>query len=326
VELMLGNLRTKVLAAVLALALWGVVAYAENPSEQRTFLVPVQHTAPPKGLVVTTDPPPVGVTVVAPSDTLRNWDPRIGLRVTADFSTVKRGRNVISVQVDRFDPNVSIRRRPDPIVVEIDELGTVKRPVVVERLHKVPTGYHEVGTPAVTPAEVMLLGPQSQLAGAEAVVQVDLEGQQQSTPEQALTVLVRDQPGHKRLDRVSASPAQVAVKIVIQPDAVAETKPVVLANLVGQPAVGYRVANITITPLTVTATGLAVTLDAIPRLEADPVDITNASADVVRTVNLRVPTGVQEVSPRQVTVRVFIERNPQVPPGPTPTPTPTPRP
>jgi len=74
------------------------------------------------------------------------------------------------------------------------------------------------------------------------------------------------------------------------------------------------VTNVTIAPLEVLATGLQATLNNL-LLATDPVDISNAKGDVVRTVTIRPPSGV-EVAQKTATVHVFISQAPGVSPSP----------
>jgi YbbR domain-containing protein len=102
----------------------------------------------------------------------------------------------------------------------------------------------------------------------------------------------------------------------IQADAVTVTKPVGW-TLTGQPAAGYRVANVILSPLQVNATGLLNTLAGINLLSTDTVDVSNATSDVVRTVSIRPPAGV-EVNQKTVQVHVVISRSAQVSPSASP--------
>jgi YbbR domain-containing protein len=70
-----------------------------------------------------------------------------------------------------------------------------------------------------------------------------------------------------------------------------------------------------VTPVTVNVTGLSAVLAGLAQVASDPVDITNATTDVVRTVRLRPPAGV-DVSPTTVQVHVFIGKIPGTSPSP----------
>ncbi len=307
---LLGNLRLKALAVAAAAALWATVAYTENPTQERDVHIngsQIQHTAVPVGLVLIGDLPTVTVTMVGASDALSRFDPNASLRVSANFSGLHQGTQYVPLLVTDLDPNVHLRRQPAAIAVTVDQLATVTVPVTLDQLRSVPAGFHEVSA-VIDPKQVSVAGPKSRLANIDAYVGIDLDGHQ-SFFQDSPVVKVRD-PKKKEIPGLLISPATVTVKVTIQADAVTETK-VAGWTLTGQPAPGYRVSNVTITPLEVSVTGLAATLDTIQQMPTDPVDISNATADVVKTVVVRLPAGVQDVSPRSVQVHVFIVKIPQ---------------
>lgn len=307
---LLGNLRLKLLALAAAAALWATVAYTENPTQERTFQISgsqIQHTAVPVGLVLMGDLPPVTVTVVGASDALRSFDPNASLRLSVNFSGLHQGQQYVPLVVTDIDPNTHLRRQPASIAITVDQLATVTATVTLDQLRSVPAGFHEVSA-VIDPKQVSVAGPKSLLANIDAYVVIDLDGHQ-SFFQDSPVVGVRDQK-KKPIQGLLISPATVTVKVTIQADAVTEAK-VAGWTLTGQPAPGYRVSNVTITPLEVSVTGLAATLDTIQQMQTDPVDISNATADVVKTVAVRLPAGVQDVSPRSVQVHVFIVKIPQ---------------
>jgi YbbR domain-containing protein len=115
---------------------------------------------------------------------------------------------------------------------------------------------------------------------------------------------------------MTVTPPQVSVKMVIQADAITVAKSVGF-TLTGQPAAGYRVSNVQIAPLEVQATGLQNTLTGLVLLATDPIDITGAKADIVRTVTLRPPDGVT-VNQKTAQVHIFISPIPGVTPSSSP--------
>lgn len=302
---LLGNLRLKLLALAAAGALWATVAYSENPTQAKPFRVPggdIQHTAVPAGLVMVGELPGITITVVGSSDALRAFDPHTSLRAFANFSGLHQGRQDVSVVVSSLDPSVQVRQAPATISVFVDQLATVTATVTLDQTHSIPPGFHEVSA-TIEPKQVSLAGPKSLLSGIDAYVVVDLAGHQ-SFFEETPVVNVRDQ-AKKAIQGLAISPATVTVKVTVQADAVTETK-VVGWTLTGHQADGFKVSNVIVTPLQASVTGLAATLDTITQIQADPVDISNAQTDVVKTVSLRLPAGVQDVSPRTVQIRVVI--------------------
>lgn len=289
------------------------MAYTENPTQSHLYKLTIDRPVLPSGLVLVGDVPPVPVTVIGTADKFP-VDPRT-LHASGNFSRVTSGVNRVPIRVDNPNPNVQIDA-PSVLSVTVDQLASTTQTVVIERVHSLPPGFHELtSSTTVTPATVRLDGPKSQLAGAQAFVQVELD-QQQSPFDQPYTVLVRDASKKTLPKSIVVTPSTVSVKMTIQADAVTETKPVGW-TLTGQPAPGYRVTNVTLSPLQVNATGLLNTLSGINLLPTDAVDVTNLTGDVVKTVTIRPPGGVT-VSQQTVQVHVVISRSAQVSPSSSP--------
>ncbi len=311
---MFANLRVKLLAIGFAVALWSVVAYTANPTQRHTYPLNLDHPVLPSGLVIVGDPPQVAVTVIGTAENLHGFDVRT-LHASGDFSRVKPGNDRIPIQVVNPNPNVQIDA-PTSLTIPIDNLATTTQPVSIERVHTLPAGFHEqTTTTTVTPATVKIDGPKSLLVGIQAIVQVDMSGYTGPVDLTPL-VVVRDAKKNVLSKSVTVTPAQVSVKMTIQADAVTETKPVGW-TLTGQPAAGYRVTNVTLSPLQVNATGLLNTLAGLNLVPTDPVDVNGATADVIRTITIRPPAGVT-VSQGTVQVHVFIAKSAQVSPSASP--------
>ena len=265
----------------------------------------------PTGLVLVGDLPSVTVTVIGTAENLKQFDSRT-LHVIGNFTNVKVGHDGVPIRVDNGDPNVTIDA-PSTVGVTVDELGSAPLTVSIERIRALPSGYHEqTSATSITPASVKVDGPKSKLVGIQAVVLVDLVDAATNGINKPYTVVIWD-ANKKVVPQMTVTPPQVTVKMVIQADAVTESRPVGW-TLTGQPAAGYRVTNVTIAPLEVLATGLQATLNNL-LLATDPVDISNAKSDIVRTVTIRPPAGV-EVGQKTATVHVFISQAPGVSPSP----------
>jgi hypothetical protein len=307
---LLANLRLKLLAIAFAVALWSVVAYAQNPTQQRSVQLPVRASGLPAGLVVVGKVPPVPVTVIGTADNLAHFVPA-SLHVTGNFSNVKVGTNKVPVDVQNADPSVTIVASSS-VTVNVDDLGTATQTVSIERVNNLPSGFHEQTTATtITPATVRVDGPKSQLSGIQAVVIVDLATVTPPGSTQPATVVVWN-ASKKIVPQMTVTPPQVSVKLLIQADAVTLNKGVGF-TITGQPAAGYRMTNVQVAPLEVQATGLQNTLAGLLLLATDPVDITGAKADVIRTVTIRPPDGVT-VNQKTATVHVFISPIPGVSP------------
>ena len=291
-----------------------MVAYTSNPTQSKQFRLAIDHPTLPTGLVLVGDAPAVNVTVIGTADDLQGFD-KNALHVTGNFSRVKVGKNPVPIDVQNGDPHVKIAA-PSSVQVSVDELGSSTQTVAINRIHALPPGFHEQTTATtVTPATVRVDGPKSQLSGIQAVVVVDLENVPSTGTNLPYQVVIWD-PNKKVLTRgFTVTPPSVSVKMVIQADAITVPRPVGW-TLTGQPAAGYRVTNVQIAPLEVQATGPQNSLSGL-LLATDPVDISGAKGDVIRTVTIRPPAGV-EVGQRTAQVHVFISPAPGVSPSPAP--------
>ena len=297
-----------------------MVAYAQNPTQSHPYGLRMDTPVLPAGLVLVGDVPQVTVTAIGTADHMRSFDAQLRanpglLHIVGTFSGVRVGKNDVPIQVNQSDPTITIVA-PNTVAVTIDELGTTTQPVSIERVKALPPGFHELASATtVTPASVRIDGPKSQLTGVQAVVLVDLDALVAPGFNQPYSVVIWDK-NKKTLKGLVATPPQVSVKMVIQADAITVAKSVGF-TLTGQPAAGYRVSNVQIAPLEVQATGLQNTLTGLVLLATDPIDITGAKADVVRTVTIRPPDGVT-TNQKTAQVHVFISPIPGVTPSASP--------
>ncbi|OLD06858.1 MAG: hypothetical protein AUJ09_01815 [Firmicutes bacterium 13_1_40CM_3_65_11] len=297
-----------------------MVAYAQNPTQSHPYGLRMDTPVLPAGLVLVGDVPQVTVTAIGTSDHMRSFDAQLRanpnlLHISGNFSGTHVGRNDVPIHVSNSDSTITIVA-PSSVSVQVDELGTTTQPVSIERVKALPPGFHELASATtVTPASVRIDGPKSQLTGVQAVVLVDLDALVAPGFNQPYSVVVWDK-NKKTLKGLVATPPQVSVKMVIQADAITVAKSVGF-TLTGQPAAGYRVSNVQIAPLEVQATGLQNTLTGLVLLATDPIDITGAKSDVVKTVTIRPPDGVT-TNQKTAQVHVFISPIPGVSPSSSP--------
>ena len=263
----------------------------------------------PSGLVLVGDVPSVTITAIGTTDHMRSFDALLRvnpgmLHITGNFSGVKVGKNDVSIRVNNSDPSITVVA-PSSVSVTIDELGSSNLPVSIERVKALVSGYHEqTAATTLTPPSVRVDGPKSQLAGIQAVVLIEMDSVNAPGFTQPFSVVLWDQNKKPVTKSMTVSPANVTVKMVVQADAITVDKAVGF-TLTGQQATGYRLTGVQVAPQVVQATGLANILAGLALLATDPIDLTGAKADIVRTVNIRPPDGVT-VNQKTVQVHVFI--------------------
>jgi YbbR domain-containing protein len=317
---LLRNWRLKVVAALFAATTWGVVAYAGNPVVVRDVArIPVTATTPPNNWVMVSQLPPVTVTV---SGLKQNVDAfqASNLHVFADLQSAKLGPNLVKVRVDMTDSRVAVTQvLPDSVEVLLDEKDVVTKKVVIDPKNA-PNNCCVAQNlkAAANPDTVRLTGPKSVVAKAVPTVSIDLT--------EARTDVTRD------VDvRVDGVDPRAAPLLTVEPKRVQVTVPVTLVKKtvsvgvrvvkIGDPAAGYEVSAVRVTPDILTAEGDPPLVANLTTIETEPVNVSGATTDVVRTVGLRPPPGVT-VAASTVTVRISIVQTAPPPPPPSPSPSP----
>ncbi len=317
---LMGNWGTKIIALVVAVTLWGTVAYSQNPTGSRTVTVRLEGIPPPPpGVVLLAPLPPISVRVVGPQENLRSADSR-SLRAVADLSKLIQGKNRVPVTVTPIDPNLRVDAYHDSLEVVADRLGSVNVSIAVRPIGNPAEGYR-MAEPTVRPKEVTAVGPQSLLDGVVAYVNVDLGDRRTSIPERPYAVQLEGK-NRSHPENVGATPSEVLVGVVIEA-AIVKVPKAVHFDLIGRQADGYRVTAAFADPPLVDISGAQALVDPLQQVLTDPVDISGATREVVREVALRLPAGLKA---SRTTVIVHVLIGPLSAPTPTPSPTPVPSP
>ena len=112
-----------------------------------------------------------------------------------------------------------------------------------------------------------------------------------------------------RLTPVDVEPPTAHVRIAVFRDT--ESRPLPVTPVIsGAPADGYEVAGITVDPLIVSVEGEADTILGLTEAPTEPVSVSGATQNVVQTVGLSLPEGVQPAGGEDVTVRVTVTIRP----------------
>ncbi len=210
-DLLLKNLRLKILALAFAAVLWFFVAGQSNT--EVGFLVTLGFKGIPRDLVMTSAPPAeVEVRVVGPKLFINNLSPT---QIIAEFdlSGAKDGLNTYHLTpADIVRPmgiNVSMIR-PSSIDIRLEKLVTITLPVKV-RLSGRPAAGYRVSALSVTPGTVNAGVLKRQLKEIDTIYtkSIDLTGLKRST-----TVTVPLDIPERRV--WSLSPEKVNVRLVIE--------------------------------------------------------------------------------------------------------------
>jgi YbbR domain-containing protein len=302
------NLSTLALAFILAVFVWFVAAQETNPVGEEAFpeRLAIAMINQPSGVVLTNDPvDTVEVLVYGPRLSLDSLQPG-DFRAVVDLADVPLGGAEVPVNVSIDDPLVSIVGQDvNSIYVQLEryeqEVFSVT-PVVIGS----PALGHVVGAPEVDPVQVTLEGPASLIDPVEvAQVRVSVEGARETVRE-TTTVQLRDSLG-RQVTGFPTEALQVTVTVPItKSDEYAEL--FVTVNLTGTIASGYRLADYTADPQRVTIYGAPEIVSTLPGfVSTSPIDVTDASTDLIQRVGLMVPDRVTLIGAREVIVEIDIE-------------------
>lgn len=304
------NLRTFFLAFVLALAVWVTAVTSANPDLTQTYPNPIQieFIGQDPGMVMTgTVQREVQVTLRAPRsiwDTLLSGETPI--HAVADLTGLKAGTHTIEVQIQiAARPVRIVSVTPQKFDLSLEQLVTVTMPVELTYLGQPAIGY-KAGDVTINPADAVISGPESFVAQVKHVqATLDITNTRQSV-ETALPIYAVDESG-SAVNGVSIHPENVRVGLpVIQQGGYRDLAVKVIIS--GKLASGYRLTNITATPLIVTVYSENLPLiESLPGyVETAPLDLNGASSTIETHLALNVPEGVLLIGNQTVAVQIDI--------------------
>jgi YbbR domain-containing protein len=281
-------------AVVLAVLLYLVALSETNPEGRKelTGTVTVQPVNVPAGLVVVNQPPPVRLSARAPQSVLNRLRADSAFTATIDASTAHSGDNDnLPIIVVSSDPDVrDVTADPSTARLRLEEVREQSLPVRVNVTGQVPSGY-QVGGPTVDPIRLTVAGASSLVGRAfEAVVDVSVDRVTVSI-NGVNTPRILDERGNDLRDlNLRLTPPAVTVTVPITQQT--HYKEVgVRAVVVGNPAPGYVLQPVEVSPTTATLQGNASDLEAADFVPTQPIDVSGISTTVVRSVPLNPPAG-----------------------------------
>jgi YbbR domain-containing protein len=287
------NVGSIILALVLSIVVWVVAANEENPIVEDVFpeAVPIEIVNQPEGTII------FGDVVDTVQLTLRasqaSWDELSvnKFRAQVDLAGLGTGVHDLEVQVTCSDDSVRIvEKKPEKITVRLEELKEKEVEVKVNILDNPPLGY-SARPASATPSKVKITGPAPMVDQVVTAVVDFFLRNAKDTVERRVDLSLRDAQDNV-VGWVTPEPAQVTVEVPIE-QRWGYKEVAVRTNWEGQVAPGYRIGNVSVDPSIVTVTGSPGALREIPGyLETAPVDVSNASADVVARMPLVLPEGV----------------------------------
>jgi YbbR domain-containing protein len=305
------NLRTFLLAFVLALVVWVTAVTAANPDETQVYPQPVsiEFIGQDPSLVMTGGavPQQVEITMRAPQSvwqTLLSNDTTI--RAIVDLTGLGSGTHTVSVQTQvGIRPVRIISVTPASFELSL-EPQVIRSQAINLALSGTPAIGYQAGSAVLTPSEVVITGAESLVSRIVHIqASLDLTDARQnistSIPLQALDI------NGTAVTGVSVLPANVKVSLpVIQQGGYRDLAVKVMT--VGNPASGYSLTSVAAFPPIVTVySANSVTIDSMPGyVETSSLDLSGVQADIEKQLGIILPPGVTLIGDQNVMVKVGI--------------------
>ena len=248
------NLRTFLLAFVLALVVWVTAVTAANPDVTQVYPnpIPIEFIGQNPALVMTGKvPQSVQVTIRAPRSI---WDGLIAntasLHAMVDLTGLKAGTWPVEVQIQIATRPVRIVSvTPQKFDLSLEKQVAITLPVEVTLSGEPAIGY-QAGEAVLDPSEAVISGPESFVAQVKHIrTDLDLTNARQSI-DTSLPIRAVTESG-STVEGISVQPGNIQVSLpIVQQGGYRDMA--VKVMITGKLASGYRLTNITATPLIVT--------------------------------------------------------------------------
>jgi YbbR domain-containing protein len=304
------HLGTFLFAFILALAVWVSAVTAANPDETRLYPnpVPIEFIGQDPGLITIGQvPKDVQITLRAPRSV---WDEltsgEASIHAVADMTGLGSGGHTLEVQVQiPVRPVRLISVSPQNIDLTLEPLVTRTMPVKLSLNGQAAIGY-QVGEPILSPAEVVVSGPQSLVNKVSQInISVELNDTRQSI-EETVNVKALNAQGLP-VSGLSIHPGSVGLTLPLTQQGGYRDLAVKVMTI-GRPATGYRLTSVAAFPpiVTVYSSNLAL-IDSVPGyVETSSLDLSGKSENIDTYLGIILPPGVTLIGDQMVAVQVGI--------------------
>jgi YbbR domain-containing protein len=305
-----GNLSTLILSFALAVVVWISAVTAANPNIERVRAVPLEVIGlDPDKLVTSSVPAQVRVSLRAPTSVMESiTSTDQSVRAWVDVSGLEAGTHDVEVEASveaNYQPADAIQVSPEIITINLETLLSRNLPAQLEVDGEPAVGFQK-GEPAVDPSSVTISGAESLVSQVEEVrASVDISDATESFDGEVPLVALNAQ-------------GEAVEGLTLAPGEVRATQPVFLQggyrNVIvrvittGQPANGYKLTNITVSPLNVVvfSSNPQLVNDLPGYVETMPVVLEGVEDDFDTFVALNLPEGISVVGDQSVLVQVSI--------------------
>ncbi|ATW25251.1 YbbR-like domain-containing protein [Candidatus Formimonas warabiya] len=305
-KIAINNLLFKVVSVVLAVLLWFYVNHQENPVAEQVLTVPLEIRGLEQNLTVSDRPTYVKVRIQGQRKLLDTVTAR-DIQAFLEMSGVDMGQHIAEVHVTVPEKTQLVSVNPSTVNLNVEVLTTAQFVVNVSYSDNTPAVGYMALKPVLTPTQVLLSGPEDKLKEVDQVyVEVNL-GEYNFNYHQKLPIKVEDKKGNLLLDWITLTPSEADVLVPVVHELPSKTVPVKVP-LVGTPAEGYELTRVVAEPEFLTVLGETNLIDKVDSISTVPLNIAQASKDVVEELAVVVPEGLTLNRESKVTAVVTVER------------------
>jgi len=291
---------------VLAVLLWFYVNHQENPVAEQVLTVPLEIRGLEQNLTVSDRPTYVKVRIQGQRKLLDTVTAR-DIQAFLEMSGVDMGQHIAEVHVTVPEKTQLVSVNPSTVNLNVEVLTTAQFVVNVSYSDNTPAVGYMALKPVLTPTQVLLSGPEDKLKEVDQVyVEVNL-GEYNFNYHQKLPIKVEDKKGNLLLDWITLTPSEADVLVPVVHELPSKTVPVKVP-LVGTPAEGYELTRVVAEPEFLTVLGETNLIDKVDSISTVPLNIAQASKDVVEELAVVVPEGLTLNRESKVTAVVTVER------------------
>ncbi len=299
--------RLLALSVILGIALWVFVTEDEDPSIAGVFPSQIQVTFVNVGpdLAVANNLGTVDLRIEASQErweslTASNFEATVNLAgLTAREQSVP-----VRVEVSGTRGVRILAVEPPSITVNLEPVVSRIIPVEPRLLGAPPSGFEIVQT-VPERVTVEISGPESLVELAErAVAEINVTGI--TVGFQQVAELVPRGASDGRIRGLSVQPSTVSVAVDVQKSTVSKTVPFTV-ELLGEPAQGYRVAGVTVSPTVVRIEGTLEVLQDLEQLRLGFVRLDGADGDIRLSLTATLPPDVAASAGASARVVVTVE-------------------
>jgi YbbR domain-containing protein len=307
---LLSNLSTLILSFALAVVVWISAVTAANPNIERVRSVPLEAIGlDPDKLITSSLPAQVRVTLRAPTsvmDSITSTDQSV--RAWVDLSGLEAGTHEIEIEAEveaNYQPADVTQISPEIITVTLEPLLSRNLPVQLEVNGEPAVGYQK-GQTTYEPANVTVSGAESLVSQVDEVrSSLDISDSTESIDTDVAVVALNT--NGEPVSGVTLTPDEVRIN---QPIFLQGGYRNVIVRVItaGQPASGYKLSNITVSPVNVVvfSSNPQLVNDLPGYVDTEPVQLEGIEDDFDTFVALNLPEEISVVGDQTVLVRVSI--------------------